>query len=464
MRYGKIDVSSPFLRRLRFWFCGGAILFLADFEMSVVQAQERDSYRLPAHQQNAATSSNLTDLGHFHHLSQPSYRRAIALLLGLHRHADAAKLANETLERYPRASGLHFQIAIMFQRLHRCATAKSFFQKMRMLYRSSPQWPLYRKIEKACGDLWIQEAIMQLQVGRQKSLFDAPQQDIVPISEGSQIDQFCQLQPYLCGDARHIRHNVFAPSGYLAKMTTTFMTSRPNYRGRLQHFTLQLVKNVTSQPAIGSDGFALRHLVGWHRENRISTIIAARFGKSLESRGRDDVYHQTSWVGLDFLSLRQRDKKAVSYRHGLTIERQSADQMTGRLVRLHGAVMGRVQNEINWQVGCNFEQRYQLFHGWRRSASFGNQVNFDLRWPLSPRWMTIISYQDERRHFLTPKLYLAAPHTVLTKRLKIRFETKINGFDGIVIGTELDRYIVRSKDQFARRHRVNYAIYVRYQF
>ena len=78
--------------------------------------------------------------------------------------------------------------------------------------------------------------------------------------------------------------------------------------------------------------------------------------------------------------------------------------------------------------------------------------------------MTIISYQDERRHFLTPKLYLAAPHTVLTKRLKIRFETKINGFDGIVIGTELDRYIVRSKDQFARRHRVNYAIYVRYQF
>jgi hypothetical protein len=65
---------------------------------------------------------------------------------------------------------------------------------------------------------------------------------------------------------------------------------------------------------------------------------------------------------------------------------------------------------------------------------------------------------------LTPQPYLGAPYTVLTKRLKIRFETKIDWIDSFVIGTELDRYIVRSKDQFARRHRVNYAIYIRYQF
>ena len=138
--------------------------------------------------------------------------------------------------------------------------------------------------------------------------------------------------------------------------------------------------------------------------------------------------------------------------------------MTGQLVRLHGAIAGRVQNEIDWQIGCNFERRYRLFHGWRRSASFGNQFHFDLRWPLSSHWLTIISYQDERRYFLTPQPYLVAPYTVLTKRLKIRFETKIDWIDSFVIGTELDRYIVRSKDQFARRHRVNYAIYIRYQF
>jgi hypothetical protein len=464
MRYCKIDISRPFLQRLKFWFCGGVILVSADFEMSLVHAQGRDSHGLPVHQQNAAISSNLANLGRFDHLSQPSYRTAIALMLGLRRHADAAKLANEILERYPRASELHFQIATMFQHFRRCTTAKPFFQKMRILYRSSPQWPLLRKIEKACGDLWIQDAIMQLRVGRQKSLIDAPQQDIVPIAKGSQIDQFCQLQPYLCGDARHIRHNVFAPSGYLTQMTTKFMMSRPDYQGGLQQLTLQLAKNVTSQPAIGSDGFALRYLVGWHRENRILTTIAARLGKSLESRGRDAMHHQMSWAGLDFLSLRRGDKKTVSYQHGLSIERYWADQMTGQLVRLHGAIAGCVQNEIDWQIGCNFERRYRLFHGWRRSASFGNQFHFDLRWPLSSHWLTIISYQDERRYFLTPQPYLVAPYTVLTKRLKIRFETKIDWIDSFVIGTELDRYIVRSKDQFARRHRVNYAIYIRYQF
>ena len=36
------------------------------------------------------------------------------MLLGLRRDADAAKLADEILEHYPRASGVHFQIAAMF--------------------------------------------------------------------------------------------------------------------------------------------------------------------------------------------------------------------------------------------------------------------------------------------------------------------------------------------------------------
>ena len=111
MRYCKIDISRPFLQRLKFWFCGGVSLVSADFEMSLVHAQGRDSHGLPVHQQNAAISSNLANLGRFDHLSQPSYRTAIALMLGLRRHADAAKLANEILERYPRASELHFQIA-----------------------------------------------------------------------------------------------------------------------------------------------------------------------------------------------------------------------------------------------------------------------------------------------------------------------------------------------------------------
>ena len=41
MRYCKIDISRPFLQRLKFWFCGGVILVSADFEMSLVHAQGR---------------------------------------------------------------------------------------------------------------------------------------------------------------------------------------------------------------------------------------------------------------------------------------------------------------------------------------------------------------------------------------------------------------------------------------
>jgi hypothetical protein len=221
---------------LKFWFYGGVSLILADFGISMAHAQGRDSHGVAMQQQDGAL---VPDLDNFDHLPRTSYRTAIAMLLGLRRDADAAKLADEMLEHYPRASGLHFQIAAMFRHFHRCSSAKRFFRKMQQLYRSSPQWPRLRQIEKACGDLWIQDAIMQLQLSREKSLLDAPQQDLVPIAEGSQIDQFCQLRPDLCGDVRHVRHNVFAPSGYLAQMTTTFMMSRPDYHGNLQHFTLQ---------------------------------------------------------------------------------------------------------------------------------------------------------------------------------------------------------------------------------
>ena len=415
MRCGKLKTGSLFSRRLKFWFYGGVSLILADFGISMAHAQGRDSHGVAMQQQDGAL---VPDLDNFDHLLRTSYRTAIAMLLGLRRDADAAKLADEMLEHYPRASGLHFQIAAMFRHFHRCSSAKRFFRKMQQLYRSSPQWPRLRQIEKACGDLWIQDAIMQLQLSREKSLLDAPQQDLVPIAEGSQIDQFCQLRPDLCGDVRHVRHNVFAPSGYLAQMTTTFMMSRPDYHGNLQHFTLQLAKNMTSQPAFGSDG----------------------------------------------LALRQWREKTFSYQHGLSIERHWADQMTGQLFRLQGGIAGQMRNEIEWQMGYSLEWRNRLFHGWRRSSSFGNQIKFDLRWPLSPQWVTILSYQQERRYFLTRQLYPATPHTVLTNRLNMRVETKIDRLDGVVFGAELGRYVVRSQYQSARRRKATYALYARYQF
>ena len=415
MRCGKLKTGSLFSRRLKFWFYGGVSLILADFGISMAHAQGRDSHGVAMQQQDGAL---VPDLDNFDHLLRTSYRTAIAMLLGLRRDADAAKLADEMLEHYPRASGLHFQIAAMFRHFHRCSSAKRFFRKMQQLYRSSPQWPRLRQIEKACGDLWIQDAIMQLQLSREKSLLDAPQQDLVPIAEGSQIDQFYQLRPDLCGDVRHVRHNVFAPSGYLAQMTTTFMMSRPDYHGNLQHFTLQLAKNMTSQPAFGSDG----------------------------------------------LALRQWREKTFSYQHGLSIERHWADQMTGQLFRLQGGIAGQMRNEIEWQMGYSLEWRNRLFHGWRRSSSFGNQIKFDLRWPLSPQWVTILSYQQERRYFLTRQLYLATPHTVLTNRLNMRVETKIDRLDGVVFGAELGRYVVRSQYQSARRRKATYALYARYQF
>ena len=69
---------------------------------------------------------------------------------------------------------------------------------------------------------------------------------------------------------------------------------------------------MTSQPAFGSDGLALRYMVGRHRENRISTTIAMRLGKIEESRGRDDLHQQMSWAGFDLRSIRQWREKTFS--------------------------------------------------------------------------------------------------------------------------------------------------------
>jgi hypothetical protein len=84
-----------------------------------------------------------------------SYRHAIGLLLGLARAGDAVKLANEALQRYPKARRLHFQIASLFQRFRQCVLAKPVFRQMRKRYRSSRHWPALRYIENACGDIWL---------------------------------------------------------------------------------------------------------------------------------------------------------------------------------------------------------------------------------------------------------------------------------------------------------------------
>jgi hypothetical protein len=112
MRCGKLKTGSLFSRRLKFWFYGGVSLILADFGISMAHAQGRDSHGVAMQQQDGAL---VPDLDNFDHLPRTSYRTAIAMLLGLRRDADAAKLADKILEHYPRASGLHFQIAAMFR-------------------------------------------------------------------------------------------------------------------------------------------------------------------------------------------------------------------------------------------------------------------------------------------------------------------------------------------------------------
>ena len=60
----------------------------------MAHAQGRGSHGVATQQQDGAL---VPDLDNFDHLSRPSYRTANALLLGLRRDADAAKLADENM-------------------------------------------------------------------------------------------------------------------------------------------------------------------------------------------------------------------------------------------------------------------------------------------------------------------------------------------------------------------------------
>jgi ATP/maltotriose-dependent transcriptional regulator MalT len=94
MRCGKLKTGSLFSRRLKFWFYGGVSLILADFGISMAHAQGRDSHGVAMQHQDGAL---VPDLDNFDHLPRTSYRTAIAMLLGLRRDADAAKLADENM-------------------------------------------------------------------------------------------------------------------------------------------------------------------------------------------------------------------------------------------------------------------------------------------------------------------------------------------------------------------------------
>ena len=60
----------------------------------MAHAQGRDSHGVAMQQQDGAL---VPDLDTFDHLPRTSYRTAIAMLLGLRRDADAAKLADENM-------------------------------------------------------------------------------------------------------------------------------------------------------------------------------------------------------------------------------------------------------------------------------------------------------------------------------------------------------------------------------
>jgi len=92
MRCGKHKTGSLFSRCLRFWFYGGVSLILADFGISMAHVKGRGSHGVAMHQQDGALVPNLDN---FDHLPRSSYRTAIAMLLGLRRDADAAKLADD---------------------------------------------------------------------------------------------------------------------------------------------------------------------------------------------------------------------------------------------------------------------------------------------------------------------------------------------------------------------------------
>ena len=97
MRCVKLKTGSLFSRRLKFWFYGGVSLILADFGISMAHAQGRDSHGVAMQQQDGAL---VPDLDNFDHLPRTSYRTAIAMLLGLRRDAEVAKLADQVLEHY----------------------------------------------------------------------------------------------------------------------------------------------------------------------------------------------------------------------------------------------------------------------------------------------------------------------------------------------------------------------------
>lgn len=424
-------------------------------------------YRKPAPHQRSLRQQKLLRPAQAGGLVQPprlSYRNAIELLLGLNRNGEASRLADEALERYPRESELHFQIATLFRHYRQCTAAKPFFQRMRRLYRSTQRWPALHHIETACGDLWVQSASVELRISRQKSLVDAPQQDYVTAESGSRIDQFCQLYTHLCGNLRQLHHNVYTAAGYRGKMTTTFAMTRPNDNGKFGHLALQLAKNVTSKSSIGGDGFTLRYLVGRHRDNQTSSGLAVWLGAGWEKRGRDGNPHQRSWAGLDLISARQSRNHALSYQQGLSFERRWADQVNSQIITIKGGIAGRLRNQMDWRIDVYFDRRNRLFHPRRQSASLGRAIKADLRWPLSPAWVMTLSYQPAQRRFLTSQLYLAAPHRTTTTRFNMRLETPVSRFDGLVIGMELDRLLIRSQDQFSRRRKINYAIYFRQKF
>lgn len=390
-----------------------------------------------------------------------SYRHAIGLLLGLARAGDAVKLANEALQRYPKARRLHFQIASLFQRFRQCVLAKPVFRQMRKRYRSSRHWPALRYIENACGDIWLVTVMADISLSRRKSLIDAPQQIYVAAASGSQIDQFCARYSQLCDGLRQIHHKVDTSSGYQGQFTTSFSLTLPNDHRKFCHIALRIAKTVTSKSTIGSDGFGLRYLFGWHQTELQSKAISLRLGSSSQLRGVEGEDLDLSWAGFDVITLYQLRKWNISYRHGLALERHWSRQANNQLLIITSGVSGRAENSIEWHIDTYLEQRSRLFPRRRLLASVGRAVKVELQWSPLSRWNTIISYQHEKRQFLTAQLYLAAPHETATTRMNMRVERLIGNLTG---GIELDRVRIRSQDQFARRHRTNYTVYLRYQF
>ena len=97
MRCGKLKTGSLFSRRLKFWFYGDVSLILADFgRFWHIYGTCARAWQ-PWCGNATARWCFVPDLDNFDHLPRTSYRTAIAMLLGLRRDADAAKLADENM-------------------------------------------------------------------------------------------------------------------------------------------------------------------------------------------------------------------------------------------------------------------------------------------------------------------------------------------------------------------------------